>query len=252
MPATRSRFFPLAHGLMLVVVVLGFAPTFFLRGMVPQPPVLDMPALPAHFILHGVLLLAWYTLLWLQPVLVQRQQLAVHRRLGLFAAGLAVAVLGSTVWMVLRMPPRMHTLATTLGLPVEELEPGMNDILWMDLFMCLAFLGFVATGVLLRNRPMVHKRCMYFAGIAFLFAATARLGSAIAHVSGVEPLALLVHPGVLLGLSIGLLVHDKRTLGHVHHASWRCFGAYVAAVALSILLGALDSSAALEHLLVGL
>jgi hypothetical protein len=237
---SRRTYFLFAHLILCSVVFLAFAPTYFLRSLVPQPPILDLPTLPSLFHVHGVILFAWYAFLVVQPILVRSGSLAVHRRAGWWGVGLAVAALVSTVAMVLRFPKRMHALAVESGTSVEALEPGLHDILWLDVFMCLLFVGYVTTGVLARKRPQVHARCMFFAGISLVFAATARLGGITSFVSGLD-VAMLVNFGILLGLTVSLPIHDRRALGRVLPVSWVCFAAYWAGVALSVVCAGADT-----------
>jgi hypothetical protein len=231
----RSRYFVRAHASMLALVVLGFAPTSVLRHVLPQPAVLDLPRLPPLFVVHGIILAAWYSFLVLQARWIHQRQVARHRVAGWFGTGLAAAVVLSTVAVVRNFPGRMKALATERMTTVELLEPGLVGILWLDVLMCLLFVGFVAGGVLARRQAQVHKRLMFFAGVTFLFAATARLGSSIAllTVPAVQP---LLHFGSLLGLTLSLLVHDRRTLGRVHPTSWAGFAAYWGATLCSVLL----------------
>lgn len=76
---------------------------------------------------------------------------------------------------------------------------------------------------------------MFFAGVSFLLAATARLGSitAIATSPVLQP---VVHFGILLGLTLSLPVHDRRMLGRVHPATWACRAAYWGGSVVSVLL----------------
>lgn len=231
----RSRFFVRAHLVMLVVVLLGFAPSSILRGVIPQPPVLDIPRLPTLFLVHGALLLAWYLFLVMQARWIQQRSVARHRTAGWVGAGLAVAVLGSTVAIVRNFPGRMATLATERNTTIEALEPGLAGILWLDIVMCMLFVTFVSGGILARRRAQVHKRLMFFAGVTFLFAATARLGS-LAAIITTPVLQPLVHFGILLGLTLSLPVHDRRTLGRVHPATWTSFAAYWGGSVVSVLL----------------
>ncbi len=244
----RSRYFLITHALLLAIVLLGFTPTFFLRSSIPQPPILDMPALPGLFVIHGIILIIWYALLVVQPALVRSGNIAMHRRTGRFGVVLAIAVLVSTVMMVQRFPGRMHALSAQFGVPVEELEPGLNEILWLDLFMVLLFVGFVTAGIINRHRAQVHKRYMLFAGISLVFAATVRLGGIVSYLLDMQ-VGMIVHMLLLLGLTTSLLVHDRRTYKRVMGTSWTCFAAYWVAAILSVAAAAIDEGEGLTALL---
>ncbi len=231
----RSAYFLKVNLAMLVIVLVAFSPTFFFRSLVEQPPILAFDRLPTVFLVHGTVLVAWYIFLTLQAYWVNQRALARHRTAGWVGAALAATVLGSTVAMVMQFPGRMFVLSQELGVPVDELEPGLVEILWLDVTMCLFFTAMVAGGIVTRNRPQSHKRMMYFSGIAFLFAATARLGGMVGEIAG-GPLGMLIHFGILLSLTCSLPMHDRRTSGRVHPVSWWCLGGYWGAFFLSLVL----------------
>jgi len=237
---SRRTYFLITHMVLCGVVFLAFTPTYFLRSLVPQPPILDMPGLPTLFHVHGLMLFAWYAFLVLQPMLVRSGAVAVHRRVGWWGAGLAGAALISTVAMVLRFPKRIQALAIESGTSIDALEPALHDVLWLDVFMCLLFIGYVTTGVLARTRPQVHARCMLFAGISLVFAATVRLGGLLSIVSGLD-VALLVNFVILIGLTTSLPIHDRRAYGRVLPISWICVGTYWAGIVLSVVCAGADT-----------
>ncbi|MHB1329418.1 MAG: hypothetical protein ACYC2K_14565 [Gemmatimonadales bacterium] len=224
----RPRFFLLINLVMLGTVLLAFAPSFFLRSYFPQPPILDMPQLPWLFIVHGAILTLWYGFMVLQAFWIYRGRLVRHRQVGWFGAVLAAATLISTVAIVYRFPERMQAMSTVLGQPVSELEPGLVEILWLDVFMCLFFIATAGGGILLRRRPQVHKRLMVYAGIAFLFAAVFRLGG-IVDSSTAGGLGMLASRLLLLGLVVSVPIYDRRVLGRVMPVSWCCVAGYLAA-----------------------
>src|SRR3990167_9768616 len=76
----------MAIGLALFIV-FGFL-QFALRGFV------DPVAAPFWVHMHGALMLAWLALLIVQPTLVSRDNLALHRKLGWIGAGLALFITG--------------------------------------------------------------------------------------------------------------------------------------------------------------
>jgi hypothetical protein len=120
-------------------------------------------------------------------------------------------------------PNRMQELALDTGRTVEEVEPGLAGILWLDVFMSLLFLGFVAGGILRRNRRREHKRLMLFAGLAFLFAAVFRLSGMVGQLTGLAfgPLLGLL---ILVLLWMSVLVHDRRKEGRILAVTWTGFG----------------------------
>ncbi|MEQ1911584.1 MAG: hypothetical protein ABMA15_22395 [Vicinamibacterales bacterium] len=83
-------FFTVGSGVMLAGVLIGFAPTFFLR-----PAFLDSP-LPLLLVVHGIVMTAWHLMLPAQSYLAETRRLRWHRPLGW--ASVAVAVLIMSWW----------------------------------------------------------------------------------------------------------------------------------------------------------
>ncbi len=155
-----------------------------------------------------------------------------------------MAVLASTMFIVLQFPGRMHALSVQLSKTIDEIEPGLATILWMDLFMGILFVTFISIGVLNRRKPEIHKRVMLYAGIVFIFAATARLSGIVSLLIEAD-IGMVLNNLILLGLTASLLVFDKITLKSVTKTSWTCFSAYWAAMILSILIGSTEVGKAL-------
>ena len=80
----RDRFFIVMTGLMLVIVLVGFAHTLYLRVL------FDLPEIPAQLYVHGTVLTIWFSLAFVQTWLIATDRTAIHRRLGV--AGMIVAV----------------------------------------------------------------------------------------------------------------------------------------------------------------
>src|SRR5262245_49271621 len=81
----RSRFMMAMSWVLLVVVLVGFSPSFYLRSFFPVPPI------PAYLYVHGVIVTCWFLLLVAQTTLVATGNTAVHRKLGI--AGLLLGAL---------------------------------------------------------------------------------------------------------------------------------------------------------------
>jgi hypothetical protein len=84
--ATTTGFFFVAHLVLLVVVLVGFSPTFFLRPLLKDRP------LPGVLDLHGAVLTSWFLLTVLQGWLIRTRRLRLHRRIGCYAVASYAAV----------------------------------------------------------------------------------------------------------------------------------------------------------------
>lgn len=211
-------------------IIIGFA-QFALRGFV------DPVAAPFWVHAHGVLMLAWLALLVVQPTLVARQNLALHRRLGWAGAALAIAITALGVFtgmasLVLGRFPPFFSPPYFLALTVIE---------------SLVFGLMVWAAVRRRNRTDWHRRLMIGATIVILEPALGRL----------LPMPLMIGwSDIPIGLFqlgvVGIIaLYDRRTLGAVHPVT-KAIAAIVIAVRVAIYLLALTPAViALADRLVG-
>ena len=98
-----ARFFFVAHLALLIVVLVGFAPTFYLRALSERHP------LPAILILHGAVLTCWFLFTVLQAWLMQMRRVRWHRRMGYVAAGYAGLVVAMGLAADMRMASEIHS-----------------------------------------------------------------------------------------------------------------------------------------------
>lgn len=230
----RSNYFQNMSKLMLLFVFLGFAPSFYLKFLISDYPFYP-DGLPLPHIIHGIILTVWYTFLVLQTQLIQSGRFSQHKQLGMFGVGWAVFVITSTIWVISVFPKRMEHLAQQLQSTVEEVEPGLSFILWLDVFMCVLFVVFLTIAFFKRHQASIHKRLMLFTGLVFIFAATNRMAGSISHITNLDismPLGLLL----LLSLTGSLLLHDYKTIGKILPISLWCFGLYWICVVLSFVI----------------
>jgi len=72
-----SCFFPAVAWLMLIIVFVGFAPSYYLAGALRAP----LPSLAIH--VHAIVFSCWILLLIAQTSLTVAGRVDVHRRLGI-------------------------------------------------------------------------------------------------------------------------------------------------------------------------
>lgn len=151
---------------MALIVFVGFAPTFYLRGFFGAPVSITGAAnLSPLTQLHGALFTAWVLLFVVQTTLVAARRVAVHRRLGV--AGVVLAAIMVAVGL-----PTAFAAASRGSAP-----PGVNplEFLVVPVFDLLLFTGFVTAAVMRRREKEAHKRLMLLAYISIIPAAVARL-----------------------------------------------------------------------------
>jgi hypothetical protein len=170
----------------LLVVVVGFARTYFLRPWLELPPL----AMFIHF--HAAIMLAWIIVLVTQVFLIARKQLAWHRRLGWAGLTLAVLVLvmgTSATWRAAIREVSGHTEDASIQLTVLGLEMTQ-----MALFAAFASLGF-----LWRRRPAYHKRMMIMATAVMLFNPIVRVLVAL-HIGSINNTTVIIVDALILAV----------------------------------------------------
>jgi hypothetical protein len=159
-PAQRDRIFHTAMAVACLITALaGFGPTFFFKPFLPSPP------LPLLLHVHGFLFTSWLVLLIVQSGLVRAGRVDVHKRLGIFGAVLAAAmvVLGLVVAV-----DRARQGASA---------DGMAPLAFMifPFGQTLLFGGFVAVGLWKRRQPELHRRLILLGTICLLTPAISRM-----------------------------------------------------------------------------
>ena len=180
-----------------LVVFVGFAPSFYLRGYFQAPP------LPTLWVMHGVAFSAWMVLVLTQSLLVRAGQVQVHRRLGIAGAVLAGVMLVLGV-QIARVAAAQGTIGLRAHLPPLE-------FLIIPLGQVLMFAGLTTAALLLRRRPDMHRRLMIVATIQLVAPAVVRASESLLHIA--SPAMAIV---VLSLMVAACIVYDKMTRGRVH------------------------------------
>ena len=182
--STHGRFYFYAVLGAAIIVFVGFAQSYFLKGFFGAPPLYPL----LH--LHGLIMTSWFVLFAAQTWLVATHQVRLHRRLGIIGALLASAILivGTAVLII----------ATRLGHTAGLSAPM---VVCFSLGNFLVFGVLVAAAIGFRGRSEFHKRLMLLATLNLLTAAIGRIplqfiqsGGALA-VFGILDLVILICVG---------------------------------------------------------
>ena len=143
-----------------VIVLVGFARTYYLKAFFGNPP---LPGLLVH--LHGLVMTTWVVLFVTQVSLVATGRTRTHQRLGVFGAMLAALVVIVGVLTGIAGAAR----GATPGPPaLQFLVVPLGDM--------LVFAILVGTALYFRRgRLDVHKRLMLLAAVNLLAPAIARI-----------------------------------------------------------------------------
>lgn len=201
----RSRFYLALAVLLLLLVLVGFSRTFYLRPFFEQPSGWQLDRLPWVYMFHGIVATAWFVLLVVQSALVQSRKIWIHRRLGFTLAGVAVLLVITGVLAVLDSTPRR------IGMGL--LDPGdagamraQSVPLFLDLLSLVVFTVAVGTALAFRTKAVLHRTFMLVGSMAFMVVAVARILGLFPDIPGGLVLPLVV---VLFLLSpLALLIHD--------------------------------------------
>ena len=193
-------FFGAMMGLIFVTVFVGFARTYYLSGWFRSP---GLPKMTPLVHLHGMLFSGWIVLMIVQTALISGGRTDLHRRLGVFGAGLAALML------VVGTVTALHGVVRGSG------PPGTDPwrFLAIPLFDLVVFGTLVGAGIRARRDPRTHKRLMLLATIGILAAAIARWPLEIMQAG---PLAFFGINDLFL---LPLVAFDLLTLRRVHKAT---------------------------------
>ena len=153
------RLYILAAILIPLIVLLGFARTYYLKPFFNTP---DIPGWIVH--LHGIVMTAWVVLFVTQISLVATRRTKVHQRLGILGAVLAALVV-------------IVGVSTALFSAARGSLPGQDGLrfLVIPLGDMLIFAILIALALYYRRKLDVHKRLMLLAAINILTPAIARI-----------------------------------------------------------------------------
>jgi hypothetical protein len=205
----RSRSFQTGIAIaFLATTFAAFAPTYYLKGLTHAPPLGPL----VH--VHGAACTAWLVLLLVQTRLVAGRNVALHRRLGVGGAILALVMVPLGVLTAIE--------AARHGNTRFGLEP--LTFLVVPLSQIVLFGVFVTAAIWKRRTTEWHRRLI-------VVATTCLMPPAISRLPFVGAYPFLIGGLSLLFLVAGM-VHDRRTNGRVH-------GTYIVGAVVLVVSGVL-------------
>ena len=231
-PGYDNLFFSAMAAVALIVVLVGFARTYFLAGMLRAP----LPNLLVH--IHAVAFTLWIVLFITQISLVAAHRVSVHRRVGLLGFALAILM------VLLATVTASDRLARHVAQPETDSVEEVRAFFAVPLADMLMFFTFTYLGYRNRFQPAVHKRLMWFATLSLLDAGFDRwrvfdpYPLPLVNVISFAPLLLLLigydwwSTGKVQRVTIGSAIflvfiqQIRHPLGHI--SAWQNFAAWVA------------------------
>ena len=155
----QTHFYRVVAVLALLVVLAGFAPSFYLKPWFQKPP-----PLTALLVVHGVVMTAWFALFLVQAQLAASRNLRLHRRLGVAGVALAAVVLV------------LGTAVSIIGARLGH-SPGPPPLVFLAIPLgdMLVFALLAGGALWFRHRSDIHKRLMLLAFVGLVTAAIVRI-----------------------------------------------------------------------------
>ena len=194
------RLFAAVAWLFPLIVVIGFARTYYLKFL------FGTPALPSRLVeVHGLVMTLWVVLFAAQVWLIRTKRVPMHRSVGMLGIGLGVAM-AVVAFFTAVAAAKFGSASTPQGFP----PLAFLVVPFVDLLM---FIGLFGAAIYERRRSANHKRLMLLTAINFLPPALGRI-----PVPALQSLGPLVFFGVPVLLTIGLVIYDRRRTGRMNRA----------------------------------
>ena len=188
---------------LMLAVILGFAPTYYARlaGSAPLHTISNRPFTPIIH-LHAALFTTWVLLFVVQTALVASHRTKVHMRLGIAGAVLAVGMVFAGLGTAIQ------------GTRAGASAPGIPPLQFFAIpfFDMVLFGVFVGLAVWHRKNKDAHKRLMVLAYVSIITAAVARWPGVLPH----GPLAFYGLTMIFLVIAVGYDVVVRRHLHPVY------------------------------------
>jgi len=184
------RLFAAASIVFPVVLLLGFARTYYLRFAFDAPPI---PRTLVH--VHGALMTAWVVFFVAQVWFIRTKNHKTHMKLGIGGVALAAAMIVVGFFTA--------TASAKYGSP--STPPGVvpMEFLVVPLVDLVVFAGLFGAAIYYRKSPADHKRLMLLTAINFLPPGIARIPFE-PFISG----GILIFFGIPTVLALGLVAFD--------------------------------------------
>jgi len=180
--AFERRFFLAVAILFPITVLIGFAPTYYLKGFFPSPPV-------ARTIIHvhGLLMTLWVVLFIAQVFFIRTKRIKTHQLLGFATIALGIGIIFAG-WYAAIAAAKYGSASAPAGVaPLEFLIVPFFDVIIFGIL-------FAGAVYYRRNAPN-HKRLMLLTVMNFLPPAIARFPFELTNTYG--PLWFYGVPDVL-------------------------------------------------------
>jgi hypothetical protein len=219
--SAERKFYSRMALFLMALMFIGFAPSFYLRDIVPAYP-RPNPTLPPAVLLHGAIFTLWMLAVVAQTQLISARRVELHMKLGAMTVLLAIALIPimylTAVWQVAR----------------ANQAPFTDPLTWtiVPLAVIIPFAIMIWQGWAHRRNAQWHKRAMISAAILIV------AGPSIGRLPVAPPTLVGFTFQFLLGLVlfVPLFVWDRRTIGKAHPATWLGFAMMAVSIAIPLIV----------------
>ena len=217
--APERRFYTGMAAAMIVLVLIGFGPSFYFRGYIAFPR--PNPTITPAVLLHGIAFSLWMLLFAAQAGLVGLGRRDLHMRLGLAAMAFAVLLV-----------PLMYLIAVGQVARANQ-PPFTTPLAWtiVPIMVIPVFVALVWLGWKHRREAQVHKRLMLGAALLMMDPAIGRFPLAPPTFGG-----FAFQNFVPLVMYLPLFWWDWRTIGRPHWATKLGFGLFALVLAVRVVV----------------
>jgi hypothetical protein len=145
--------------ILLAFVILGFYNSYY--GLIPS-----FKGVSGAMHIHGTMMLSWFLLLIIQPILIRQNKFELHKKLGKISYVLAPLVVLSILLVSKAQFLRNFTLQT---------RKDNIAILTLDLPLAFTFATFYILAMLNKKRTAYHMRYMISTALLIMIAGTVRV-----------------------------------------------------------------------------
>ena len=198
--AFERRFFLAIAILFPIAVLIGFGPTYYVKGFFNSPPI---PRAIIH--VHAFLMALWVFLFFAQVYLIRSTRIKLHQRLGYLSVVLGVAIIISGFFTAIA--------AAKYGSPSSPKGISLLEFLIVPIFDIITFAVLFGAAIYYRRNAPNHKRLMLLTVLNFLPAALARYPFGLMDLFG--PLWFFGVPDILAILFVAVDTWRNRKLNKV-------------------------------------
>jgi hypothetical protein len=176
--------------IVLAFVILGFYNSYY--GLIPS-----FKGVSGAMHIHGTIMLSWFLLLIVQPILIRQNKFEWHQKLGKISYVLAPLVVLSIL-----------LVSKAQFLRNFNLQPRKDNIaiLTLDLPLAFTFTSFYILAILNKKRTTYHMRYMISTALLIMIAGTVRV---FLNYFGLEFQQAILFAWLLIGgLTFFFVIHD--------------------------------------------